>query len=79
MPSLRLDDDLDALARRAAAAEGSSLSEFMRRAIAERAERLLAIDARGQLGDVVGAIHGGGRGGARATGAAFGELLAERR
>jgi Protein of unknown function (DUF1778) len=76
--SLRLDNQLDEMTRKAAAIEGSSVSEFMRRAIAERAERTLAGGAKKRLHDVVGAINGGG-GRARDTGAAFADLLAQRR
>jgi hypothetical protein len=78
MRSLRLDDRLDEMTRRAAAIEGSSISEFMRRAIAERAERTLADATQEHLGDVVGAINGGG-GRARDAGGAFADLLAQRR
>jgi hypothetical protein len=66
------------MTRKAAAIEGSSVSEFMRLAIAERAERTLAGGAQGRLRGVVGAIHGGG-GRARDTGAAFADLLEQRR
>jgi hypothetical protein len=79
MLTVRLDDRLDTLARKAAAMEGSSVSEFTRRAIAERAERALANDASGRLADVIGAVRGGGAGEARDSGGAFAELLAERR
>jgi Family of unknown function (DUF6290) len=79
MLTVRLDDRLDTLARKAAATEGASVSEFMRRAIAERAEQALAGDASGRLADVIGTVHGGGSGGARDSGGAFAELLAERR
>ncbi len=67
------------MTRKAAAIEGSSVSEFMRRAIAERAERTLAGGTQERLRDVVGAINGGGGGRARDTGAAFADLLAQRR
>jgi hypothetical protein len=79
MLTVRLDDRLNTLARKAAAMEGASVSEFMRRAIAERAERALSSDASGRLADVIGAVHGGGTGGARDSGGAFAEMLAERR
>jgi hypothetical protein len=79
MLTVRLDDRLDTLAKKAAAIEGASVSDFMRRAIAERAERALSNNASGRLEDVIGAIHGGGAGGARDSGGAFAELLAERR
>jgi hypothetical protein len=76
MRSVRLDPELDELVRRAAAREGASVSEFLRRAAADRARRTL--DAGDQLEDVIGAVHTRG-GAARRTGAAFGELLEGRR
>ena len=79
MLTVRLDDRLDMLARKAAAMEGASVSEFMRRAIAERAERALSNDASGRLADVIGTVRGGGAANARDSGGAFAELLAERR
>jgi hypothetical protein len=77
MRSLRLDDELDDRVRRAAAIEGASVSEFLRRAAAERAEATLTTGAGDALADVVGSIHGGG-GRARESGSAFTELLARR-
>jgi membrane protein involved in colicin uptake len=76
MRSVRLDPELDELVRRAAAQEGASVSEFLRRAAADRARRALA--ARDQLDDVLGAVRTEG-GAARRTGGAFGELLQARR
>jgi hypothetical protein len=76
MRSVRLDPELDELVKRAAAQEGSSVSEFLRLAAAERAHRTL--EARDQLADVIGAVHTSG-GVARRSGAAFGEMLASRR
>lgn len=78
MRSLRLEPALDERVRRAAAAEGSSVSEFLRSAAAERADRTLSHRNSDRLADVIGVVHGGG-GRARDTGAAFGDLLAERR
>lgn len=52
------------------------MSEFMRRAVADRARRTLG--ARDQLEDVLGAVRTDG-GVARRTGVAFGELLQARR
>ncbi len=78
MRSLRLEPELDDRVRRAAAAEGASVSEFLRRAAGERAERTLSQRNSDRLADVIGAVHGGG-GQARDTGAAFGDLLAKRR
>jgi hypothetical protein len=78
MRSLRLDPELDERVRRAAALEGSTVSEFLRRAAAERAERTLADRSSERLADVVGVVRGGG-GRARDTGGAFADLLSERR
>jgi hypothetical protein len=77
MRSVRLDDELDMRVRQAAAAEGASVSEFIRRAASERADHTLATGASERLADVIGAIHGGG-GQARDTGAAFVEALDSR-
>jgi hypothetical protein len=74
MRSLRLDPDLDEKVRRAAAAKGESVSEFLRRAAAERAEETLAGSPSKRFAEVVGVVHGGG-GRARRTGAAFKESL----
>ncbi len=76
MRSVRLDPELDELVRRAAVREGASVSEFLRRAAADRARRTLEADE--QLEDVIGAVRTGG-GAARRTGAAFGEMLQGRR
>jgi hypothetical protein len=70
MRSIRLDDELDTRVRQAAATEGASVSEFIRRAASERADQTLASGASERLADVLGAVHGGG-GQARDTGAAF--------
>jgi hypothetical protein len=78
MRSLRLDPELDERVRRAASLEGASVSEFLRRAAAERAERTLSRRADERLADVVGVIRGGG-GRARDTGTAFADLLTEHR
>lgn len=77
MRSLRLDPELDERVRRAATLEGSSISEFLRRAAAERVERTLSKRDSERLADVVGIIHGGG-GRARDTGKTFADLLTER-
>jgi hypothetical protein len=78
MLTVRLDDRLDRLARKAAAMEGATVSEFMRRAISERAERTLAGSPQERLADTIGVVRGGG-GQARESGAAFSALLSERR
>jgi len=71
-----LDPELDRLVKRAAAQEGSSVSEFLRLAAAERAHRTLEV--RDQLDEVIGAVHTNG-GVARRSGAAFSEMLSSRR
>lgn len=76
MRSIRLNPELDDLVRRAAAQEGASVSEFLRRAAADRARRTLT--ARDQLQEVIGAVRTEG-GVARRSGSAFGELLQTRR
>ncbi|HXE46147.1 MAG TPA: DUF1778 domain-containing protein [Conexibacter sp.] len=78
MRSLRLEPRLDEQVRLAAEAEGTSVSEFLRQAAAERAERTLAQRNSERLADLIGVVRGGGRGRARDSGAAFAELLAER-
>lgn len=78
MRSLRLEPELDERVRRAAAAEGSSVSEFLRTAADERAQRTLSQRTSDRLADVVGSIRGGG-GQARDTGRAFADALDERR
>jgi hypothetical protein len=75
MRSVRLDPELDEIVRRAAAQEGASVSEFLRRAAAERAERTLG--QRDGLADVLGAVRSAGGAAAR-TGDAFGDLLQSR-
>lgn len=77
---MRLDPRLDERVRRAAEAESSTVSEFVRAAVAERADRTLAeqVGADERLRDVVGVVRGGG-GRARRTGETFAELVAERR
>lgn len=74
MRSLRLDPDLDRRVRKAAALKGESVSEFIRRAAAERVEETLAERGRVRFADVAGAVHGGG-GRARRSGEAFADAL----
>jgi hypothetical protein len=76
MRSVRLDPELDELVRRAAAQEGASVSEFLRRAAADRAQRTLG--GRDPLAGIVGAVRSSGGAAAR-SGDAFGELLQQRR
>ena len=74
--SLRLDPNLERRLHQAAAVRGESLSEFIRRAAAERAEATLSAEPADDFSDVVGVVHGGG-GRARRTGEAFTEELLE--
>lgn len=78
MRSLRLDSDLDHRIKLAAALEGASISEFIRRAISERVDRLLADRKNDRLPDAIGSIHAG-RSFAGETGKRFADLLSERR
>ena len=78
MRSLRLDPDLDERVRLAAAVKGESVSEFLRRAAAERAEKTLSESPSKRFADIAGVVHGGG-GRARRTGDAFAESLVEDR
>lgn len=78
MRSLRLEPELDDKVRRAAAVNGESVSELLRRAAAARAEATLAGRPSERFAEVIGEVHGGG-GRARRTGAAFTEALASAR
>lgn len=78
MRSLRIDDDLDVRIQRAAAIEGCSVSEFIRIAAAERADRALSSRPSDRLADVIGVINSGG-GQAQDTGKAFSDLLESKR
>jgi len=60
MRSLRLDPDLDQRVQRAAEREGVSVSEFLRRAAAERADRTLERRPSEILSYFVGAGSGPG-------------------
>lgn len=77
MRSVRIDPELEERIQRAAAINGESISEFIRRAAAERAELTLGADADAPFADVLGVVHGGG-GRARRTGEAFGDIAARR-
>lgn len=74
MRSLRLDPELDEKLQRAAAVKEESVSEFIRHAAEERADRVLNDRPRDQFADVVGVVHGGG-GRARHSGKAFTQQL----
>jgi hypothetical protein len=71
-----LDAELEKRLQRAAVVVGESLSEFIRRAAAQRADALLDRGAHEDFTDVLGVIHGGG-GRARRTGKAFTDILAD--
>ena len=75
MKSVRLDAELEGRLQRAAAIRGETLSEFIRRAAAERADATL-VGPAAEFDDVLGVVHGGG-GRARRTGQAFTDLLAD--
>ena len=77
MKSLRLDPALEGRLQRAAEIRGESLSEFIRRAAAERADATLKVNHDADFEDVLGVVHGGG-GRARRTGEAFTAVVAER-
>ena len=64
MKSLRLDAKLVERLQKAAAVTGETLSEFIRRAAAARADAVLSADADDDWSDVIGAVHGGGGRGA---------------
>ena len=72
-----MDPQLESRLQQAAAVRGESLSEFIRQAVAERADATLSAQPSTDFSDVLGVIHGGG-GRARGTGAAFTEDLVER-
>jgi hypothetical protein len=74
--TLRLDPELEERLQRAAAVAGESLSEFIRRAAAQRADALLNSGHLVDFADVLGVIHGGG-GRARRTGEAFTAILTD--
>lgn len=77
MRSLRLSTELDERVRNAAEREGSSVSEFLRRAASERAERTLA-DPAERLSYAIGAVEGRGDDMARDTGATFADVVEEK-
>ncbi len=76
MKSLRLDRTLLERLQKAAAVTGETLSEFIRRAAAARADAVLSGEPDHDWSDVIGAVHGGG-GRARRTGEAFADLVAQ--
>ncbi len=77
MRSVRLPLELEDRISQAASVAGESVSEFLRRAAVERADRVLQDLPSDQLSSVLGVIRGGG-GRARRTGEAFADALVER-
>ncbi len=77
MRSLRLSAELDERVRHAAELEGSSVSEFLRRAANDRAERALAADPAERLRYAIGVIDAG-LGLARDTGGAFADAVEQK-
>jgi hypothetical protein len=78
MRSLRLDSDFEDAIERAAEARGESVSEFLRRAAADRVDATWSEDVEVRFADVLGVIHSrGGR--ARRTGRAFEDVVVGRR
>jgi hypothetical protein len=78
MLSLRLNAELDQKVRRAAAIEGESVSEFIRRAAESRADGVIGERQSDLFRDVAGVVNGGG-GRARNSGKAFAEGIARDR
>lgn len=76
MLSLRLDPELEERLRRAAAVKGETVSEFIRKAAAERADGVLEDDPLADWSDVIGVVHLGG-GVAERTSDAYYESLVE--
>ena len=76
MKSVRLDDALETRLREAARVAGVPTSTFIRQAIEEQCDRVLAGRLDLRLADVIGAVRSqGGR--ARRTGKAFLETIRE--
>ncbi len=60
MKSVRLGDELEGKLKRAARKQGVSESDFIRAAIAERADSMLGDDLESRLAGIIGAVHAGG-------------------
>lgn len=78
MRSVRFDAGLDERVRRAAESEGITVSEFIRRVAAERADGVLEQDALEGWHDFIGVGRGSGEWVARRAGEAFTDLLVEK-
>lgn len=74
----RFPAELDAKLEAAAAETGETVSDFIRTAVAQRADAVLGVRNRDVLADVIGSVASGAPSVAHRTGAAFTELLAER-
>ncbi len=78
--SIRLDSALDSRIRSAASLEGASVSDFIRRAVTDRAERALGQPSNSErMAHLIGVAHGGGTGYSRRTGEEFTKMLVEAR
>ena len=78
MKTIRLDDYLATRVERAAALEGITTSEFIRRSAAERAERTLPKTAREAFADVIGIVKSGRGDLARRSNDVFDEIVTEK-
>lgn len=76
MRSVRLDQELDRRLRLAADAVGETVSEFLRRAAAERVDVVMGRGQRVDVTDVLGVVRSDS-GCARRTGQAFTDALGE--
>ena len=76
--SFRLDPDLERRLEQAAAREGVPASALIRDAVRRRCDEVLGGTLLDELGDIVGAVDGGGAQSSR-TGEAFAALLGKRR
>ena len=76
MKSVRLNETLEARLREAARLTGVPPSTFIRQAVEERCDRVLADRLDLRLSDVIGTVPHGGR--ANRTGKAFLETLQQR-
>ena len=77
MKSVRLDETMESRLREAARLAGVPASVFIRQAIEDQCDRVLAQRLDLRLADVIGVVHSNG-GRARRTGKAFVEKLRER-
>lgn len=78
MRSVRLDKHLDERVRQAAAAENVSVSEFLRRAVAERADRMLSGQPSERMADFIGQVQGDGTDSASRASEIWGDSVVER-